>query len=150
MREWSWRRHCARKDGEEFFQNLDTVHKRLQDKGLTVDRFGLTIVEYVGQTINNEGINFTREKLRKVISFAKPIRSWAIKIFHRNGELFRIPYPQQTTYMVTPLTKLLEKYSAKHILQWNDEVDAAFTEIGKAVIECPILLILDIKAGRHL
>ena len=138
---------------DEFIANLSTVLQRLQDKGLTVNpkkcRLGLSTIEYVGHTINQEGMSFTREKLQKAISFAKPIRAKQLKSFLGMVNYFRDHIKNHST-IVAPLTKLLEKYNAKHVLDWNAEADTAFIDIKQAVNDCPTLFFLDMDADIHL
>jgi hypothetical protein len=61
---------------EEGLEKLEKIFKCFQEFGITVNpdkcTFGLSEIEYVGHTINSEGMHFTREKLDSVVNFPLP------------------------------------------------------------------------------
>jgi hypothetical protein len=62
---------------EEFIQRLDKVFERLSQHKIRVhpDKcvLGIHEVEYVGHTINAQGMTFSREKIDKVLQFEPPV-----------------------------------------------------------------------------
>ena len=56
---------------EQMVINLETVLRRLNEYRITVSpekcSFGLEEIEFVGHTLNHEGLHFTRAKLDKVL-----------------------------------------------------------------------------------
>ena len=58
---------------EEFMANLKLVLDRLREYNITCNpdkcRFGVESIEYVGHTIDSEGITFSEEKLDQVLNF---------------------------------------------------------------------------------
>ena len=69
---------------EEILENTEKVLQRLLDCGMTVNpdkcTFGLSEIEYVGHTINSEGLHFTRDKLDSVTNFGLPRTQRALKV----------------------------------------------------------------------
>ena len=55
---------------EEFLANMEAVFIRCERAGITLNpskcRFGMTSIEYVGHTIDKDGISFSRDKLDSV------------------------------------------------------------------------------------
>ena len=62
---------------EEFLVNLEKVLKQLDKHKINVNPdkcfFGLSEVEYVGHTINGNGLTFSREKIDKVLQINTPV-----------------------------------------------------------------------------
>ena len=70
---------------DEFIHNLEQVFIRLSEKNITLNpkkcKFGLNTIQYVGHTINGEGMSFTRDKIDRITSFPKPRRQGELKSF---------------------------------------------------------------------
>ena len=138
---------------DEFITNLYTVLKRLDDHNITVNpkkcKIGVSEVEYVGHTINKEGIHFSREKLQKVIEINRPTKAKQLKSFLGLGNYFR-DHIQNHSMMVEPLTRMLDHYNPKATLVWSDETTKAFNDTKKAINECPMLFFMDTTSAVHL
>jgi len=141
------------KDEKEFLENLEMVLRRLDDHNITVNpkkcRIGLSEVEYVGHTINQNGIHFSREKLQKVIEIDRPVAEKQLKSFVGFANYFRDHVRNHST-RIEPLTRLLDDYNPKTVLQWNPTAIAAFEDIKKAINECPMLFFMDETSPVHL
>ena len=57
-------------------ERLDKILCRLQEHNVTVNpekcAFGITEVEFVGHTVDKDGLHFSREKLDKVLMIDLP------------------------------------------------------------------------------
>jgi transposase InsO family protein len=138
---------------EEFIHNLRAVLQRLIDHNITINpkkcKIGLAEVEYVGHTIDSEGIHFSREKLQKVISINKPTTAKQLKSFLGLANYFR-DHIRNHSMLVEPLTRLLDNYNPRMTLQWDEITTIAFEETKKAINECPKLFFMDHEAPVHL
>lgn len=69
----------------ELLQNFRTVLIRFREFNIYINpekcKMGLTEVTYVGHTINEEGIHFSREKLDGILNFVKPSTQKGLKSF---------------------------------------------------------------------
>ena len=78
---------------EETLENLEKILARFRTFGITVNpekcKLGLTEIEYVGHTINSDGLHFTREKLDSVLNFPLPITQSDLKSFVGLANYFR-------------------------------------------------------------
>jgi GDP-D-mannose dehydratase len=58
---------------DELLDNLDKIFNKLESFNITLNpekvRIGLRQVEYVGHTIDSEGLSFSREKIEDVLNF---------------------------------------------------------------------------------
>jgi hypothetical protein len=70
---------------EQMVINLKTVLHRLHEYRITVSpekcSFGLEEIEFVGHTLNHEGLHFTRAKLDKVLDIQLPTTAKQLKSF---------------------------------------------------------------------
>jgi hypothetical protein len=141
------------KTEEEFVNNLKAILLRLKSHNITVNpdkcKFGLTEVEYVGHTINHEGIHFTREKLQKAIKIPRPETQKGLKSFVGFANYFR-DHIQNHSSRVEPLTRIMDGYSPSAKIEWNERTIAAFEDIKKGINECPALFFVDYDAPVHL
>jgi transposase InsO family protein len=134
---------------EEFLINLEQVFQRLEEKNITLNpkkcKFGLELIQYVGHTINQEGISFTRDKLDRVIDFPKPVRQQELKQFLGLVNYFR-SHIRDHSSISAPMNMLVHDYHRTHKVIWNPEATAAFEEMRKRIDNCPTLFFLDPKA----
>jgi len=125
---------------DELVDNLGQVLERLQAHNITVSPekccFGLTEVEFVGHTVDREGLHFSREKLDKVLMIDQPRTAKQLKSFLGVTVYFN-DHVYHYAELVKPLHKMLAAYDAKRHLQWSDETTKAFQEVRAAVNECP-------------
>ena len=70
---------------DEMARRLDIILQRLQEHNITVNpekcAFGLESVEFVGHTVDKDGLHFSREKLDKVLMIDLPERGKQLKSF---------------------------------------------------------------------
>ena len=138
---------------EEFLTNLEAVMKRLQQKNISLNpnkcKIGLTEVEYVGHTINHEGIKFSREKLQQVVNIARPTTAKGLKSFCGLANYFREHVRNHSTY-AKPLNDMLIAYDPRKQLVWTEEATNAFNTLKTLVNECPQLFFIDDSSPVHL
>jgi hypothetical protein len=134
---------------DEFVENCRSVFRRFLEHNITLNPskcvLGLAQVEYVGHTINCDGLHFTRDKVDSVLNFPKLITKRQVKSFIGLANYFRDHIRNHSTRIV-PLQSLVDGYSAKQANQkvkWNDECEFAFEDIKKAIDECPLLWFMD-------
>ena len=136
-------------DVDEYIDRLRGVFTRFREHGITLNpakcHLGLTQVEYVGHTINKNGLHFTRDKLDSVMNFPRPSTMKNVKSFVGLANYFRDHIKNHST-RVQPLQDLVEGYTkqkARHKVEWTDECQKAFEDIRQAIDECPLLWFID-------
>ena len=133
---------------EEFLRHLELVLERLKKFSLTLNPekcvIGKDSVEYVGHTINHEGIHFSRQKLDGIITIPLPKTMKQLKSFLGLANYFR-EHVRDHSNIVHPLNNLLKDYNNKKSrpIVWNEEAETAFSTIRSAIHECPVLFFLD-------
>ena len=106
---------------------------------------GLSQVEYVGHTINRDGLHFTRDKVDSVLNFPRLTTKRQVKAFLGLANYFRDHVRNHSTRVI-PLQKLVDGYTSRQAHQkvkWTDECESAFEDIKKAIDECPLLWFMD-------
>ena len=140
------------KNEEEFISNLRKVFLRFRKYNVKLQpskmKIGLTKVEYVGHTIDKEGLHFTRDKLDSVLNFKKPVYQAQLKSFLGLCNYFRDNVKHHST-LVFPLQRMLDNYDRRTKLIWTPETDAAWENIKHAVHSCPKLFFLDDVSEIH-
>jgi hypothetical protein len=134
---------------DEFFNNLEMTLERCLRANITLNpkkcRFGVERIEYVGHTIDAEGISFSREKLDSVMAMPKPATKGDMKIFLGMVNYFHTHIARLST-LEAPLTEMIgEGYTRnkrRHVVVWNPAGERAFHDIKIAVDTCPKLLLL--------
>ena len=134
---------------DQYCDRLETVFLRFREKRITLNplkcKLGLPQVEYVGHTINEDGLHFTRDKLDSVLNFPRPETKRQVKSFLGLANYFR-DHIKNHSMRVQPLQDLVsdyEKRQARHKVNWTPESIAAFEDIRQAIDECPMLWFLD-------
>ena len=136
-------------DIDEYLERLRTVFLRFRECKITLNPskcyLGLTQVEYVGHTINKNGLHFTRDKLDSVLNFPRPETMKNVKSFIGLANYFR-DHIRNHSLRVQPLQDLVEGYTkrvARSKIEWTEECDKAFRDIRQAIDECPLLWFVD-------
>jgi len=136
-------------DADEYITRLTKVFERFRDHGITLNpdkcHLGLTQVEYVGHTINKNGLHFTRDKLDSVMNFPRPETMKNVKSFLGLANYFR-DHISNHSLRVQPLQDLVADYDKRKAhskVVWTDACNAAFIDIRQAIDECPMLWFLD-------
>jgi hypothetical protein len=131
---------------EEFLIRLRQVLQRLQKHKLTVNPnkciLGITEVEFVGHTINHQGLSFSREKLDKVFEIPEPVFGKELKSFLGVAVYF-MDHIRNHASIVKPLHAMIRDYDRNRKLVWTEDGKAAFLQIKEAINNCPILFFLD-------
>ena len=131
---------------KEFLERLEEVLKRLQKHNITVNPdkcfFGLNEVEYVGHTINGQGLTFSREKIDKVLQIETPVLGKDLKSFLGVAVYF-IDHIQNYASIVRPMHQMLLDYDRNRKLVWSEEGRVAFHQIKAAINNCTTLFFID-------
>ena len=138
---------------EQFRDNLEQVLERLHSKNIFINpdkcQLGLTEIEYVGHTISEDGVQFSREKLHKAVQISKPIRMRDLKSFLGLANYFRA-HVRNHSSLAQPLNDMLKDYQPKKVLQWDDISLKAFEDLKQAVNDAPKLFFVDENLPVHL
>ena len=131
---------------EEYLFRLEEVFKRFKKHRLIANPnkcfFGLPEVEFVGHTINQEGMSFSREKIEKVLCIPEPIYGKEMKSFLGVAGYFHDHIKNYAT-VVRPLQKMIDNYERNRKLVWTEAGRVAFHAIKQAINDCPTLFFLD-------
>ena len=119
-------------DDDQFIENLRLVFQRFLEHNITLNPskcvLGLSQVEYVGHTINRDGLHFTRDKIDSVLNFPRLTTKRQVKAFIGLANYFRDHIRNQSTRVI-PLQELVDGYTARQAHQkvkWTDECESAF------------------------
>ena len=130
----------------EFCERLEKVFKQLSKHRILVNpekcELGLSEVEYVGHTINSQGLSFSREKIDKVLQIAEPILGKDLKSFLGVAVYF-IDNIRNYSEIVRPLHHMIHNYDKNRRLVWTDEGRTAFHLIKEAINTCTTLFFID-------
>ena len=137
---------------EEYLANLEAVLDRLRKFRLTANpdktRLGLSSVEYVGHTIDEEGHSFSRERLEKVIQFPKPQTKEQLRSFLGMANYLR-DHIKDHSRICIPLNEAMKGPKKKPLL-WSRDRDAAFNMLIERINACPKLFFMDDTSPVHL
>ena len=135
------------KTEQEFTQNLRTVLKRLQERGITVNpakcKFGLSEVEYVGHVISHLGTTMSKEKKLKVLDFPIPETTKQLRGFLGLVNYFR-NHVRDYANTCAPMYQLTNQKGRR--LQWTEEAEQAFEKIKIDVSNLQMLYFIDDNA----
>lgn len=131
---------------DEFCDNLTQVLERCRKYNIKLNplkcQLGLEEVEYVGHTINSNGIHFTRARLDSVLQFELPTFGKQLKSFVGFCNYFRDHVENFSTKMF-PLHELLKDYDKRRRLVWTEQSRQAFEDMKMAIHNCPSLYFMD-------
>ena len=137
----------------EFIENLRKVFIRFRKYNVKLQptkmHLGMSRIEFVGHTIDKDGLHFTQSKLDSVWNFQKPVYHAQLRSFLGLANYFRDHVKHHST-IVAPLQALLNNYDRRTKLTWTAETDAAWEAIIYAVHSCPKLFFLDATSPVHL
>jgi hypothetical protein len=136
-------------DLDTFLERLRLVFQRFRENNITLNpskcKLGLPKVEFVGHTIDKDGLHFTRDKLDSVLNFPRPETKKQIKSFLGLANYFR-DHIKDHSNRAQPLQDFVNGYDkrqARHKITWTPESIAAFEDLRQAIDECPKLWFLD-------
>mmetsp|Transcript_12868 Transcript_12868/g.21379 ORF Transcript_12868/g.21379 Transcript_12868/m.21379 type:complete len:1181 (+) Transcript_12868:947-4489(+) len=136
------------KDDDTFIKNLRSVFDRFRKHNIKLKPkkcvLGADTVEYVGHTINSDGVSFSREKIDSALDLPKPFTQKEMKRFLGIANYFRdhiIGYAE----MAKPLHDMIQGYQKRKrvVLRWNDAADKAFAKLQEAISNVPPLFFVD-------
>jgi hypothetical protein len=134
---------------DEYMDRLEQVFRRFRAHKITLNpskcHLGLSQVEYVGHTIDKNGLHFTRDKLDSVMNFPRPETMKHVKSFLGLANYFR-DHIKNHSVRVQPLQDLVAGYTkqvARKKINWTTECDYAFKDVRQAIDECPLLWFVD-------
>ena len=122
---------------EELLVVLEKIFIKFREKKIVINPakcfFGITQIEFVGHTINDEYRYFSQKKLDSVRAVALPRTEKQLRGFIGLVNYFRdhIAFLSNHT---KPLTSLLQQTGRNKVIEWNDEGREAFDTI-KGLIE---------------
>ena len=126
---------------DEFCNNLEQVLQRFERYNITVHpkkvRLGMESAEFVGHTISEEGLSFSRPKLDSILNFPLPSTVKELRSFLGLANYFRNHVNNHST-LAKPLHDLV-KHSPTNLLKWSSDEILAFEKLKTAVHECPQL-----------
>jgi len=118
---------------------LRKVFQRLSEAGLTINpkkcSFFREQIEYLGHTINSDGISPNSSKVKDILDFPAPNNVKQVKSFLGLAGFYR-PFIKGFASIAHPLSKLLSKDA--HFL-WSVEQQHAFDTLKKLLTESPVL-----------
>jgi len=133
---------------EEFLGKLDLVLQRLGKHQITANPekvfLGMSSVEFVGHTIDENGLSFSREKIDKVLDIEPPVFGKQLKSFLGVGVYFK-DHVRNYADKVRVLHEMIRNYDktkSKRLL-WSRETTLAFEGIKEEINNLPMLFFLD-------
>jgi hypothetical protein len=134
---------------EEFVDNTRRVLQRMRQHGLVIHpkktRLGLNVIEYVGHTISDVGMSFTKAKTEAVFQTEKPKTQKHLRSFLGLANYFR-DHIRDYSLIVRPLQALIRNYKKYSVIHWSPQADDAFEQIKDRINNCPTLYFLDEQA----
>jgi hypothetical protein len=132
-----------------YLKRLRQVFLRFRENNITLNplkcRLGLPKVEFVGHTIDKNGLHFTRDKLDSVLNFPRPETKRQIKSFIGLANYFR-DHIKNHSIRAQPLQDFVNGYDksqARQRIKWTPESEAAFEDLRAAIDDCPMLWFMD-------
>jgi len=125
---------------EEYLERLEIIFQRLRERGITVNpekaKFLMNEVEYLGYLLSKEGIEFSKEKKDKALSFELPKTFKLLKRFMGFAEQFR-RHIKDFFKLAQPLHALLRGYNEKKNksapITWEDDLKKVFSDMQAAI-----------------
>lgn len=124
------------KDLEEIFQILSDHHLKL-----SIDKcvFGVSKLDFLGYTIDAQGICPTQEKTSDITSFPTPTDSKSLRRFLGMIGFYRKLIPHFAS-IVLPLTELIKNNPNSKTLNFDPEAELSFKTIKSTLADVSVLL----------
>jgi transposase InsO family protein len=136
----------------QLLERLESVFQRFNEFNISLNpekcEFALQSIEYVGHTIDSEGIHFSREKLDGIRAIVTPRTHKDLRSFLGLANWFRDHVHNHST-IVKPLQDMLTDYNRRRTLVWSPEGTAAFENIKRLISDCPKLFHMDDISPIH-
>ena len=133
---------------DEFLKRLDLVLARLDKYQITANPekvfLGMSSVEFVGHTIDENGLSFSREKIEKVLEIEPPVFGKQLKSFLGVTVYFK-DHIRNYSDKVRCLHEMIRNYdkTKSKRLVWSTETTLAFENIKNEINDLPLLFFLD-------
>ena len=99
-------------------------------------------MEFVGHTINDTGISFSKEKLHEVVTFRHMTTQKELRSFVGLGNYFR-DHVLNYSEAVHNLNQLVNPYHPRLHISWTPQLLAELKAVKDAINECPRLFFVD-------
>jgi hypothetical protein len=133
------------KTEEEFVAHTRRVLERMRQFNVKVHpkktRLGLSVIEYVGHTVDNTGMCFTKVKTDAVFQTPLPKTEKELKSFLGLANYFR-DHIQGYSDMARPLNTYLHDYKKYSTIKWSDTLLESFQSLKDKINDCPKLFFL--------
>ena len=110
-------------------KNLRSVFQRFRDHGVVIypkkAKLGLSELEYIGHTVDKDGLHFSNEKRLEVLNFPKPTTQKHVQMFLGLANYFR-DHVSHITELLVPLREMIVQYDKRKKVIWNEQRELAF------------------------
>jgi hypothetical protein len=98
-------------------------------------KLGMSLVEYCGKQINEDGLSMSKKKIQKVLDFPKPKTAQQMKQFVGLANYFHDHVPNHSQIMKNLHDMILgyEKKTRAKALVWTEEGTISFYQIIKKI-----------------
>ena len=131
---------------EEYLKNLRSVFQRFRDHGVVIHpkkaKLGLSELEYIGHTVDKDGLHFSNEKRLEVLNFPKPTTQKHVQMFLGLANYFR-DHVSHITELLAPLREMIVQYDKRKKVIWNEQRELAFEKAKQAIHDCQKLYFID-------
>ena len=130
------------KTWEDHLQHIQTVLALLQSKKFYANRkkftFGQPTVEYLGHTINEQGVTMQFDKIQVVVNWPIPQNVKGVQ-----GFLGLTAYYHKFIQGYGNIARLLTELTKKENFGWGQAAQMAFEQLKKAIVTAPVLRLPD-------
>ena len=135
---------------EEHLEHLEKVLTRLAEAGLKINtsksKFCQTELDYLGYTINRQGIKPILKKVEAILQIAPPKTRKQLRRFIGMVNYYRDVWPQRA-HLLAPLTSLT---SDKVPFKWTEVHQHAFDEMKRIIAKETLLTYPDFSKPFHI
>ncbi|CAJ2644751.1 unnamed protein product [Trifolium pratense] len=125
------------KTWQEHLEHLSAVLQVLQDNQLFVKlskcSFGVSEIEYLGHTVNGNGVSMDKEKVQAVLDWPTPKNVKQLRGFLGLTGYYR-RFIKAYAKIASPLTDLLKKEA----YDWTVQAESAFLQLKDAMTTAPV------------
>ncbi len=139
----------ASADEHEHLQHLEILLNRFQDFGLVINQtkshFGLTEVQFLGHTVNNNGIMPLKDKVNAILSLEFPTTIKSLRRFIGTINFYR-KFIKKAAEILAPPNSLLDGPNVKTVqkIESTKELQTSFNKAKQALAQATLLVLPDI------
>jgi len=130
----------------ELLERMRAVFERFKKYRVTLHPtkcyFGLNEVEFVGHTIDESGVSFSKKKLQEVYDFPKPYRQHQLKSLLGLANVFRDSV-RNHSITAASLNKLITPYRKHDIIVWTEQASADYDKLKEDVMNIPKMFFIN-------